>query len=183
MKRGAATRPGIRRRAAPSRFFMRQARARPGRRGRPDMFQRPPEASPPIPRLASPFRVTVGGKPAQIVYAGAAPHAVSGLLQVNFRVPANAPVGDAIPLVLTVGDVSSPEGVTMAVRSAAQRMLVTDSDPAIRSWFRRVLAGAGYEVFTAKNDEEALARASGNPMDHLAAREQERVETLRLMQE
>lgn len=55
----------------------------------------------PSPQL--PLAVTVGGIPAEIVYAGAAPHTVAGLLQVNFRVPPNAPVGQAVPIVLTVG--------------------------------------------------------------------------------
>ena len=49
---------------------------------------------------ALPVRVAVGGHPAEIVYAGAAPHAVSGLLQVNFRVPPDAPAGDAVIIIV-----------------------------------------------------------------------------------
>jgi uncharacterized protein (TIGR03437 family) len=88
-------------------------------------------------------RVTVGGEPAEIIFAAEAPHTVTGLLQVNFRIPANAPIGDAVPIVLTVGDHRSPDGVTMAIRSAVQRVLVIDNE-----WLARVLAQAGYEVLT-----------------------------------
>jgi uncharacterized protein (TIGR03437 family) len=137
----------------------------------------------PVPRL--PIRVTVGGKPAEIIYAAAAPHAVAGLLQVNFRVPANAPIGDAVPLVLRVGNSRSPDGVTMAVRSPTQRILTIDDDPAIRNWFGKVLVRAGYEVLTASNDAEALAQAGGRPVDlvisNLVAPEQERLETIRAL--
>jgi len=60
--------------------------------------------------------VTIGGVPARVEYAGSAPGFVSGLLQVNARVPENAPTGGAVPVILTVGGVSSPATVTMAVR-------------------------------------------------------------------
>ena len=96
---------------------------------------------------------------AEIIYAGEAPHAIAGLLQVNFRVPANAPLGDAVPIILTVGDSRSPDGVTMAVRSPVQRVLVADPELATRNWLRKVLAGAGYEVCTARNGREAMAQA------------------------
>jgi CheY-like chemotaxis protein len=117
----------------------------------------------PVPQLA--VKVTVGGEPAEIIYAGAAPHTVSGLLQVNFRVPANATLGDAVPIVLTVGDSHSPDGVTMAVRSAVQRVLVIDPDSSVRNWFRKVLTQAGYDVLAAQSGPEALAEASGHPVD------------------
>jgi uncharacterized protein (TIGR03437 family) len=84
----------------------------------------------PVPKL--PVHVTVGGEPAKIVYAGETPHMSKGFLQVNFRVPAKAPVGDAVPIVLMVGDTRSPDGVTMAVRPAVQQILVIDPDPAVR---------------------------------------------------
>ena len=134
----------------------------------------------PVPSL--PVRVTVGGRPAEIQYAGAAPHAVAGLLQVNFRVPADAPTGDAVPLVLTVGDAHSPEGVTMAVRSAVERVLVAEPDPAVRGWLTRVLAGAGYDVAVARNGREAVARAEEHAIDlvifSLAIPEAERMEAM-----
>lgn len=137
----------------------------------------------PVPAL--PVQVTVGGQQAEILYAGAAPHAVAGLLQVNFRVPANAPTGDAVPLVLTVGSSRSPDGVTMAVRSSAQRILLVEDLPAIRNRLRSVLAGAGYEVAVARNGRDAVARAAEHPIDmvicSLTIPEKERLEAIRSM--
>jgi uncharacterized protein (TIGR03437 family) len=57
--------------------------------------------------------VTIGGAPATVSFAGLAPGWV-GLYQVNAQVPANAPVGDAIPVALSVGGAASNQ-VTMAV--------------------------------------------------------------------
>jgi uncharacterized protein (TIGR03437 family) len=59
--------------------------------------------------------VTIGGRQAQVLYSGNAPSLVSGVLQVNAVVPADAPVGD-VPLVITVGGRASQPGVTLAVR-------------------------------------------------------------------
>jgi len=138
----------------------------------------------PAPSL--PVEVTVGGAQAEIVYAGAAPHATAGLLQVNFRVPANAPLGDAVPIVLTVGDACSPDGVTMAIRSPVQRVLVVDPELAARTWLKKVLTGAGYEVATARNGPGALAEARRHPIDlvisSLALPEQERLEAIHAIQ-
>jgi uncharacterized protein (TIGR03437 family) len=117
----------------------------------------------PVPQL--PVQVWVGGERAEIAYAGEAPHAVAGLLQVNFRVPARVPVSDAVPIVLWVGDTRSQDGVTMAVRSSVKQILVIDRQPAARNWLARVLAHAGYEVFTAENDAEALRQADEHPID------------------
>jgi uncharacterized protein (TIGR03437 family) len=55
----------------------------------------------------------LGGYPAEILYAGPAP-GFAGLMQVNARVPSFAPAG-MLPVVLTVGSASSPDGVTIAV--------------------------------------------------------------------
>jgi uncharacterized protein (TIGR03437 family) len=49
-------------------------------------------------------------------YAGSAPGLVSGVLQVNAKVPDNAPQGSAIPVILTVGNHSSQDGATLAVK-------------------------------------------------------------------
>jgi uncharacterized protein (TIGR03437 family) len=117
----------------------------------------------PVPRL--PVQVTVGGQPAEIAYAGAAPNAVAGLLQVNFRVPSRAPLGDAVPIVLKVGNSQSADGITMAVRSAVKRVLVINREPAIRNRLGRVLAGAGYQVLTAQDGEEGVRQANEHPVD------------------
>ena len=60
--------------------------------------------------------VTVGGIEAPLEFAGAAPFAVAGLLQVNAVVPPGAPSGSAVPIMLSVGGVPSPSGVTIAVQ-------------------------------------------------------------------
>jgi uncharacterized protein (TIGR03437 family) len=67
----------------------------------------PPAANTPVaqlPKPRAPLSVTVGGVPAEVVFAGN-PWLV-GVTQVNFAVPANAPMG-AQPVVVTVGGVSS----------------------------------------------------------------------------
>jgi uncharacterized protein (TIGR03437 family) len=43
--------------------------------------------------------VTIGGLPAAVDFAGLAPGFI-GLGQMNIRVPAEAPTGDAVPLVI-----------------------------------------------------------------------------------
>jgi uncharacterized protein (TIGR03437 family) len=68
-----------------------------------------------VPAPVAPVSVILGGMPAQIVYVGAAPQAVSGLLQVNVRVPASLESG-ANSVVLTVGGKSSRPDATITVR-------------------------------------------------------------------
>lgn len=70
----------------------------------------------PFPVPVAPVTVEVGGKAATVLYAGGAPGLVRGLVQVNFTLAADTPVGPAIPVVLKIGDRSSQAGVTMAVR-------------------------------------------------------------------
>jgi uncharacterized protein (TIGR03437 family) len=106
-----------------------------------------------VPQL--PVTVTVGGVPAEVNYVRNI-----GLLQVNVRVPANAPTGDAVPLVLTVGNTRSSDRVTMAIRSRSRLVLVVDHDAAIRTRLAAILKGAGYEVVTARDGREAGAQAS-----------------------
>jgi CheY-like chemotaxis protein len=117
----------------------------------------------PRPRL--PVRLSVGGVPAELVFVAAAPHSVAGVLQINFRVPLNAPIGDAIPLVLTVGNASSSSVATMAVRAMRDQILVAASSARSLERFRAVLAGGGYEVHTARNTAEALVVARRYPVD------------------
>ncbi len=140
------------------------------------------DRDPELPKPRLPVSVTVGGIPAEITYAGEAPHAVAGLLQVNFRIPPNAPVGDAVPLVLHVGDTRSVDGVTMAVRSEVQRVLVIESDAATRGQLTQILKSAGFEVFQAHNGQEAKSLASREPIDlvicSLALPEGERVSAI-----
>lgn len=69
-----------------------------------------------FPRPVLPVRVTIGGQEAEILYAGAAPGFVAGLMQLNVRLPAGAPLGEAVPVVLQVGQNASRAGVTMTIR-------------------------------------------------------------------
>ena len=62
-----------------------------------------------------PVTVTIGGQNADVVYFGAAPQAVAGLLQVNARVPDNIASGDA-EVVIQVGTSKSQTGLTVAVK-------------------------------------------------------------------
>jgi len=70
----------------------------------------------PVPVL--PVLAKVGGQPAVVQYAGGAPGMVEGVLQVNLQIPAASLTGDAVPLVVQVGDSVSQPGITLAIRSA-----------------------------------------------------------------
>jgi uncharacterized protein (TIGR03437 family) len=59
--------------------------------------------------------VQIGGQTAQVLYAGAAPGEVAGLLQINARIPAGV-TGNAVPVVVSVGNSSSRAGVVIAVQ-------------------------------------------------------------------
>jgi len=67
---------------------------------------------------ALPVSVTIGGRPAQVPFAGMAPNLV-GLFQVNAVVPADTPPGSAVALAVTIGTVASQPGVTIAVSESA----------------------------------------------------------------
>ena len=62
-----------------------------------------------------PVTLTIGGKQAQVLYAGSAPGMVYGMLQVNAKVPLDVPVGAAVPILAKVGDVSSQLRTTIAI--------------------------------------------------------------------
>lgn len=61
-----------------------------------------------------PVTVTIGGYPADVLYAGSAPGLV-GVMQVNARVPGGFAPAGGVPLVLRVGDVSSQAGVIISI--------------------------------------------------------------------
>ncbi|HLK67466.1 MAG TPA: hypothetical protein VKU19_28715 [Bryobacteraceae bacterium] len=67
----------------------------------------------PVPLL--PVGVTIDGTPVSISFAGEAPGLVSGVMQLNVQIPANARSG-SLPVVVTIGSASSQAGVTVAVR-------------------------------------------------------------------
>ncbi len=67
-----------------------------------------------FPKPKQPVVVRIGGVNAEILYAGAAPSLVAGVMQINVRVPANAPDG-AVPIQILEGNAESPAGVTVAI--------------------------------------------------------------------
>ena len=64
----------------------------------------------------APVTVTIGGADAVVLYHVSAPLEIAGLLQVNAVVPAGAVPGEAVPIVITAGGISSPAGAAIAVR-------------------------------------------------------------------
>jgi uncharacterized protein (TIGR03437 family) len=73
-------------------------------------------AGDPLPIPLLPVSVQIGGLDAKVLYAGAAPGLVAGVLQVNCVAPLDSPSGYAVPIVLSVGKTSSPAGVTVAIK-------------------------------------------------------------------
>jgi len=61
-----------------------------------------------------PVSATVGGQPATVTFSGAAPGLV-GIYQINIQIPAGAPVGNAVQVVLTEQGVDS-NPVTIAIQ-------------------------------------------------------------------
>jgi uncharacterized protein (TIGR03437 family) len=68
------------------------------------------------PKPVAPVSVQIGGLPATVQYAGAAPYNMPGLFQINVVVPLNVQTGDGVPVKMTIGGATSQAGVTVAVR-------------------------------------------------------------------
>jgi uncharacterized protein (TIGR03437 family) len=64
----------------------------------------------PYPKPLLPVSVTVGGLPAIVTYAGAAPTEVAGLMQVVVQIPAGVQPGGYVPVALQVGNASTVSG-------------------------------------------------------------------------
>ena len=71
--------------------------------------------STPYPLPQAQVSVTIGGQPSPTQYAGAAPTLPVGVFQINARVPANIPAGNASAIV-TIGGIATSQLVTVAVR-------------------------------------------------------------------
>jgi uncharacterized protein (TIGR03437 family) len=69
-----------------------------------------------LPKPVSPASVWIGGTQVEVLYAGAAPGLVAGVLQVNARIPKGISIGPSVPVLLAVGDFKSQAGVTLAVQ-------------------------------------------------------------------
>jgi uncharacterized protein (TIGR03437 family) len=70
----------------------------------------------PWPTPMLPVSVSVGGVPvaaANIIFDGLI---YTGEIQINIQIPANAPTGSAVPLVVTIGGASSRSDATIAIR-------------------------------------------------------------------
>jgi uncharacterized protein (TIGR03437 family) len=67
------------------------------------------------PKPLLPVSVLIGGVSADILYYGAAPTAVAGMLQVNARIPDTLASGSQ-SLILQIGNCTSRDGVTVAVK-------------------------------------------------------------------
>jgi uncharacterized protein (TIGR03437 family) len=59
--------------------------------------------------------VLVGGVPAQVVFAGMTPQFV-GVYQINIVIQPGTPVGDAVPLQIRMGNITTTDKVTIAVQ-------------------------------------------------------------------
>jgi uncharacterized protein (TIGR03437 family) len=62
-----------------------------------------------------PVTATIAGRTAEVLYAGSASGLVSGVLQVNLRIPEDIDTGN-VPLEIQAGGATSQSGVTIAVR-------------------------------------------------------------------
>jgi uncharacterized protein (TIGR03437 family) len=69
-----------------------------------------------LPKPVAPVSVTIGGFPASVQYAGAAPGNIPGLLQINAVVPLGVQPGNSVPVQVKIGSGTSQSGVTLAVR-------------------------------------------------------------------
>jgi uncharacterized protein (TIGR03437 family) len=68
--------------------------------------------------LANPITVTIGGTavPASdIQYAGLSPGSISGLYQINVRIPAGAPSGE-VPVTISIGGLQTQGGLTIPIQ-------------------------------------------------------------------
>jgi len=70
----------------------------------------------PFPRPLVVPTVRIGTLDAPVIFVGPAPGLVNGLVQINARVPANAPVGAAVPIAIRVGTTDSAAGPTVSIR-------------------------------------------------------------------
>lgn len=72
-------------------------------------------SSAPYPAPMLPIELTIGGKKAEILYVGAAPGLIAGLVQINTRIPTGLTAG-SVPVSLTVGTTVSNQTGTISLR-------------------------------------------------------------------
>jgi uncharacterized protein (TIGR03437 family) len=69
-----------------------------------------------LPKPLGSVSVNIGGQDAEVLYAGAAPGLIAGLLQVNVRIPENTVSSFSVPILLSVGSIGGAPNVTLAVQ-------------------------------------------------------------------
>jgi uncharacterized protein (TIGR03437 family) len=69
-----------------------------------------------LPKPLAAVSVDIGGQPATVQYAGAAPGYMPGVLQINAQMSPGVQAGSNVPVHITISGVSSQDGVTLAVR-------------------------------------------------------------------
>ena len=69
-----------------------------------------------FPRPIQSPRVTIGGQPAEVLFAAGAPGFLAGLMQFNVRVPEGFAAGPDVPLAISFGNLTSQPGVTLSVK-------------------------------------------------------------------
>jgi len=60
--------------------------------------------------------VQIGGRSAEVLYAGSAPDLPAGVIQVNARIPDGVRRGADVPVVLMVGEASSPASNSVSIK-------------------------------------------------------------------
>ena len=66
--------------------------------------------------LAASVTATIGGIPADVKYAGAAPTLISGVAQINVWIPPDVQPNLFAPITLKVGPYFTPDGVTVSIQ-------------------------------------------------------------------
>ncbi|MCX6624163.1 MAG: hypothetical protein NTY38_24500 [Acidobacteria bacterium] len=69
-----------------------------------------------LPRPKQNVTVKIDGQTADPVYVGAVPYSWAGLLMAQVKVPSSASTGKAVPVVISVGVISSPDYATLVVK-------------------------------------------------------------------
>jgi uncharacterized protein (TIGR03437 family) len=70
----------------------------------------------PLPQMTPLPAVMIGGVAATVSYAGVVPGGLLGLFQINVIVPSGSTTGNSVPVVVTIGGVSTQIGATIAVK-------------------------------------------------------------------
>ncbi len=64
----------------------------------------------------SPVTATIDGVPATVLYSGAAPSLIAGVTQINIQVPSSVRANTVAALQLSIGGVSTPPGISVAIQ-------------------------------------------------------------------